>query len=47
VRTNANIAESAQANDMDCKVPAPDPVLRRRESLVHVLLNHHDFVTIR
>ena len=23
------------------------PRLRRRESLVHVLLNHHDFVTIR
>jgi hypothetical protein len=25
--------------------PAAAP--RRRESLVHVLLNHHDFVTIR
>jgi hypothetical protein len=25
----------------------PDAGLRRRESLVHVLLNHHDFVTIR
>jgi hypothetical protein len=24
-----------------------DAALRRRESLVHVLLNHHDFVTIR
>ena len=24
-----------------------DPVLRSRESLVHVLLNHHDFVTVR
>jgi hypothetical protein len=23
------------------------PTSRRRESLVHVLLNHHDFVTIR
>ena len=29
------------------KLPAADPALRRRESLVHVLLNHHDFVTIR
>ena len=29
------------------KAPATDPALRRRESLVHVLLNHHDFVTIR
>jgi hypothetical protein len=25
----------------------PDAAARRRESLVHVLLNHHDFVTIR
>jgi hypothetical protein len=25
----------------------PDVVARKRESLVHVLLNHHDFVTIR
>ena len=25
----------------------PDARSRRRESLVHVLLNHHDFVTIR
>jgi hypothetical protein len=24
-----------------------DPALRARESLVSVLLNHHDFVTIR
>jgi len=45
--TNASIGESARANDMDCKAPATDPALRRRESLVHVLLNHHDFVTIR
>jgi hypothetical protein len=29
------------------KLPAADPVLRARENLVHVLLNHHDFVTIR
>jgi hypothetical protein len=27
--------------------PASDPAHRARESLVHVLLNHHDFVTIR
>jgi len=29
------------------KLPASDPVLRARENLAHVLLNHHDFVTIR
>ena len=27
--------------------PAADPAQRARESLVHVLLNHNDFVTIR
>jgi hypothetical protein len=27
--------------------PAADPLLRAREHLVHVLLNHNDFVTIR
>jgi hypothetical protein len=27
--------------------PSSDPLLRARESLVHVLLNHNDFVTIR
>jgi hypothetical protein len=39
--------ESAQAHELDYKTPASDPALRRRESLVHVLLNHHHFVTIR
>ena len=29
------------------KPPRPTRPCRRRESLVHVLLNHHDFVTIR
>ena len=27
--------------------PSPDPTQRARESLVHVLMNHTDFVTIR
>jgi hypothetical protein len=27
--------------------PSPDPAMRARESLVHVLLNHNDFVTVR
>jgi hypothetical protein len=31
----------------DGHVPAAEPTLRARESLVHVLLNHNDFVTIR
>jgi hypothetical protein len=28
-------------------LPSPDPAQRARESLVHVLFNHNDFVTIR
>jgi hypothetical protein len=31
----------------DGSTPAADPALRAREELVHVLFNHHDFVTIR
>jgi hypothetical protein len=31
----------------DTGKPASDPILRVRENLVHVLLNHNDFVTIR
>ncbi|HZL88727.1 MAG TPA: DUF1553 domain-containing protein, partial [Pirellulaceae bacterium] len=27
--------------------PSSDPVQRARENLVHVLLNHNDFVTVR
>jgi len=26
---------------------AQDPALRARENLIHVLLNHHEFVTVR
>jgi hypothetical protein len=39
-------AVPAQA-DPEGKQPAPDPRLRARENLVHVLMNHHEFVTIR
>jgi hypothetical protein len=35
------------APDSEGKQPSADPALRARENLVHVLLNHHDFVTIR
>ena len=27
--------------------PSADPALRSRESLVHVMMNHNDFVTVR
>jgi Protein of unknown function (DUF1553)/Protein of unknown function (DUF1549) len=38
---------SSTIDASDDNTPATDPAMRRRESLVHVLLNHHDFVTIR
>ncbi len=44
---SASITASNTPTDPEGKAPASDPALRRRESLVHVLLNHHDFVTIR
>jgi hypothetical protein len=33
--------------DGDGSQPAADPHLRARENLIHVLMNHHEFVTIR
>jgi hypothetical protein len=40
------LASNAGSNEGPAK-PSADPDLRARESLVHVLLNHNDFVTIR
>ena len=37
--TGANVADGSQ--------PSADPAQRARENLVHALLNHHEFVTIR
>jgi hypothetical protein len=39
--------QPAGAAGADGRTPASDPALRARESLVHVLLNHHEFVTVR
>jgi len=38
---------SGRLADAKRQTPAPNPALRARESLVHVLINHHDFVMIR
>ena len=38
--------QPAAAAGADGRTPSSDPALRARESLVHVLFNHHDFVTI-
>jgi hypothetical protein len=35
------------AADAEGRTPSPDPAIRAREQLVHVLMNHHEFVTIR
>ena len=32
---------------LDARAPSPQPLLRSRENLLRVLLNHNDFVTIR
>jgi hypothetical protein len=40
-------AHGATAGDPEGKQPSPDPAIRARENLVHVLLNHHDFVTVK
>jgi hypothetical protein len=39
--------EAFTAGEPASVAPSADPQQRARESLVHVLLNHNDFVTIR
>ena len=47
VRTGALARRPTPNAPSACDTWGRMPALRRRESLVHVLLNHHDFVTIR
>jgi hypothetical protein len=44
---HAGSAGKAASTDNEGRTPASDPARRARENLVHVLLNHHDFVTVR
>jgi hypothetical protein len=46
---NAHSSGSAkpQAADDGGRTPSADPALRAKENLVQVLLNHHEFVTVR
>lgn len=47
-RTKANqAAKLTGGNAADGSQPSADPVQRARENLVHALLNHHEFVTVR
>ncbi len=43
----AFLKQQAQRYSESKPPAAADPALRARENLVHVLLNHHDFVTVR
>ena len=43
---NATRLTATAADTNDVTKPARDRTVRARENLVHVLLNHHDFVTI-
>lgn len=43
----AQLKAAATPADAEGRAPAGDATLRARENLVHVLMNHHDFVTIR
>ena len=44
---SASPAPATAAPVADGKKPAADPMLRARENLVQVLMNHHEFVTVR
>jgi hypothetical protein len=48
-QTERKLATKAPSapSDADGKTAANDPALRARENLVHVLMNHNDFVTVR
>jgi hypothetical protein len=43
----ADAAPAATSDLADASKPAANAALRARENLVHVLLNHHEFVTIQ
>jgi hypothetical protein len=46
-RFNSDSNQSNTATQIKGEGPSPDPTIRSREQLVHVLMNHHEFVTIR
>jgi hypothetical protein len=44
---SANTFGATTSDAADLSKPSADPATRARENLVHVLLNHHEFVSIR
>ena len=52
LRDSAQLAQAPAltafpAGGQSKRPPAPQPHLRARENLVHVLFNHNEFVTVR
>ena len=47
IGSQTKLAKPTAGGAVDPRVPADDQSLRVRENLVHALMNHHDFVTIR
>jgi len=46
-QANASSLGATTTDQADLNKPSSDPATRARENLVHVLMNHHDFVAIR
>jgi Protein of unknown function (DUF1553)/Protein of unknown function (DUF1549) len=46
-RYTGSATNPAAGNDTDGRLPSANPALHARENLVHVLMNHTDFVTVR
>jgi len=46
-RENSSQVAAATTDPADVIRPAADPAVRARENLVHALVNHNDFVTVR
>jgi hypothetical protein len=44
---DAGSLEAFTAGEANAVKPSADPAQRSRENLVHVLLNHNDFLTVR
>jgi hypothetical protein len=46
-KAHASSVAKPQAADASGRTPSTDPAQRARENLASVLLNHHEFVTVR
>jgi hypothetical protein len=44
---NSTVTSNAATDAADTTKPSADAAIRARENLVHALMNHNDFVTVR